>query len=285
MIFILGASGFIGNHLFNRLKEEKFNVAGSYFRNNKDGLIYFDIERMPFFELELNKKGVKHVVICAAANANIDGTRKNWDYSYDINVIKTTSIIDYCFHNDIIPIYISTDNVFDGNKGDYKETDERNPLNCYGKIRCEVENHLLDSGKEFIMLRMGKVFGTQLGDKTFLTSIIEDLNKGRQFLCADDQILTPLYIGDLIEAIKRVINKRYKGILHLSSINAMSRYRIAKVVREYFHYEKGNIMPCKINSLNLLETRPLRINLDCSKYNEISGFKQKDLTYYLSLVS
>ena len=48
---------------------------------------------------------------------------------------KTKNVIDYCFENNIVPIYISSDGVFDGLKGGYIETDKKNPTNCYGAIK------------------------------------------------------------------------------------------------------------------------------------------------------
>ena len=148
MILVLGASGYIGNNLYNKFIEEGFDVAGTYFKNKKNKFIYFDICKMNLNEIKLDKK-IRYLIIASGVNTNIDDSKKDWKNSYYVNVTKTKIVIDYCFNNDIVPIYISSDGVFDGIKGKYKETDKKNPVNCYGHIRNEVEDHLINSRNKF----------------------------------------------------------------------------------------------------------------------------------------
>ena len=283
MIIVLGASGYIGNNLYNKFTEEEFNVAGTYFKNKINGLVYFDICNMHLDDFKINTK-IRYVIIASAVNANIDDSKKNWDNSYYVNVTKTKSIIDYCFEQGIIPIYISSDGVFDGLKGKYKEIDKKNPVNCYGRIKNEVEDHLLNSGNKFIILRSGRVFGTDLKDETIITDMIKQLREKKRLLCADDQFFTPLYVRDLCEALTKLICDRQEGVFHLISIKATSRYKIAKAIQKYFNLHDVEIIPCAINSLGLLEKRPLLIDLDDTKLNGLVGTKHSDIEYYLDVI-
>ena len=92
---------------------------------------------------------MKYLIISHGININLDKTKKNYKKSYFINVYKTKKIIDYCFNKKIIPVYISSDGVFDGLKGNYKETDLKNPIHSYGKIKNEVEKYIIKSKKIF----------------------------------------------------------------------------------------------------------------------------------------
>ena len=141
MILVLGASGRIGGYLFARLKQDKFDVSGTYCHNKRHESIYFNLESMPLSDLHVSPS---HVIFGAAVNPRPE-LSKNVADSYETNVVRTIKIINYCFDQNIVPIFMSTDNVFDGKKGNYKETDKTNPLNNYGKMKCEVENHLLAS--------------------------------------------------------------------------------------------------------------------------------------------
>lgn len=284
MIVILGASGFIGSHIYNGLKKEGISLEGTYFSNKQEGLIYFDINNMRLTDLELEGIKLEYVIISSAVNANIDGSKINWDDSYNTNVVKTKEAIDYCFQNDIIPIYLSSDNVFDGRKGSYTEVDNRNPINCYGRIKYEVENYIMACGKEFAILRMGKVFGTRLADNTLITTMMRALMSEEKVTCAIDQIFTPLYIEDLVNFIKYVIKHRLSGIFHLASLKPITRYTIALAIQRNLNLKQDNIIPCKISALGLLDERPLLIDLDISKYKKITGFEEKDIQYYLSLI-
>lgn len=284
MILILGGSGFIGRNLLSRFKKDGLSAVGTYFKNKISGLEYFDIASMRPEGCSLFFRGLNYIIISAASDANIDGTKKNWDIAYYVNVTKIKEIIGFCFQNNIVPVYISTDNVFDGGKGNYKETDQANPINCYGKIKHDVEEYLLASGFKFIILRVGKVFSISLEDGTLITSMIRDLKDSKTILCADDQLFSPVFISDLTDAVKMLLERKINGIFHLSSIRATTRYAIAKTAADYFRIQGANILSCKINSLGLVEKRPLLIDLDCSKFGDLTGFKQRDITYYLDLI-
>ena len=283
MILILGASGYIGNNIYKSFVEKKFDVTGTYFKNKKNRLIYFDIRNMNLDEIKLDKK-IHYLIIASGVNANIDDSKKDWENSYYINVIKTKIIIDYCFKNGIVPIYISSDGVFDGTKGKYKEIDKKNPINCYGRIRNEVEEHLINSGNKFMILRLGRVFGTDLKDGTIITSMVRNLKEKKKLRCADDHIFTPLHIEDLCSALTKLIHDKYEGILHLISVEATSRYKIAKAIQKYFNLNDVEIVPCKINSLGLLEKRPLMIDLDDSKSISLLVIKHFDIDHYLKII-
>lgn len=284
MIIVLGGSGFIGQHILNSLKRDGIEASGTYFKNNKEGLEYFDIASTQPWGHNLFSKEVRYLIISAAVEVNIDGTRKNWEKSYYINVTKIKAIIEYCFQKGIAPVFISTDNVFDGEKGSYKETDARNPVNCYGRIKYDVENFLLSSDLESIIVRVGKVFGSDMEDHTLITCLMRDLKEGKEVFCADDQVFTPIYVGDLSDAVKKLIISRSRGVYHLASMKATTRLAMANKIKDFFHIKNTKISPCKINSLNLIERRPLLINLDCRKFNELSGFRDKNLEYYLGLI-
>ena len=284
MILILGASGYIGNNLYNKFMEEGFDVAGTYSKNKISRLVYFDIRNMNLDEIKLDKK-IHYIIIASGININIDNSKRDWKNSYYVNVTKTKIIIDYCFENNIIPIYISSDGVFDGLKGGYKEIDKKNPVNCYGLIKNEVEDYLLNSGNKFIILRMGRVFGTDLKDGTIITSMIKQLKVKKKLLCADNEIFTPLYIKDLCQALIKIIRNKYEGVFHLISIEAISRYKIARAVQKYFNLRDVEIVPCNINSLGLLEKRPLLINLDDSKFMSLLKTEHRDVKHYLEVIS
>lgn len=283
-ILIVGASGYIGNYLFNQLKKENFNVFGTYCRNKKEGLLYFDLESMGFDELGLGAKKIDYVIIAAAANAKIDESKIHWDYNYKVNVVMTKRLIGHCFKNNITPIYLSSDGVFDGVKGNYKEEDKRNPVNCYGKIRYEVENYLIRSKKPYVILRAGRVFGTDIGDGTLITDMLKSMRKGKSLRCATDQIFTPIYIKDLFDFVKLVIKNKYTGIFHLASLKATNRYEIARAIRNFFKLKDAKIHPCKIDSLGLLDKRAKLTDLNIAKYKKLAGYKEKPIEHFLNLI-
>jgi dTDP-4-dehydrorhamnose reductase len=284
MILVLGASGFIGSHIYSGLKESSFPVVGTCFSHDRPESLYFDLCNMDINDLELDFKRIRYLIISAALHTKIDDSKRCWAEAYPINVGKVNRIVSFCFQNDVIPVYISTDNVFDGVKGCYKEEDERRPINCYGRIRNEVENFLLDSGRPFVILRMGKVFGTDVDDGTLITAMIDILRRKRRIDCAMDQVFTPVHIGELTEFASHIIARGNTGIFHVASLKPTTRYEIAVKIVDYFGFKDTQVCSCKINSLGLLEKRPELIDLDITKYKEITGRQEKHIEAYLQIV-
>jgi len=278
---ILGASGRLGGDLFKRFKEDSFEISGTYCTHKKNGMIPFNLEEM-ILENILTTPKPSHVIIAAAANPRPE-LSKDLTKSYESNVPKTKKLIEDCFSKKIIPIYLSTDNVFDGEKGDYKEGDRTNPLNNYGKMKCEIENHLLNSNKPFILIRMGKVFGIQ-NDETLFKETFEKMQIDKKIICSKDQIFTPLYSEDFYEFIKQAVQNNYHGVFHLASTLPITRYEIAEKIKNYFKMD-AEIVPCKINEIGLSEKRPLKIDLNVEKYKRLTGNSQKPIENFLNLIN
>lgn len=283
MILIVGASGYMGYNLFQRFKNEGREVLGTYCNSKKEGLIHFDLNLGQVKNI-IEPQKMRYVIITAVANVETDKTKKNWEYSYQTNVIQVKEVVRFCFENDLIPIYISSDNVFDGQKGNYKEDDQTTPINCYGKIKQEVENFILASGKPYVILRMGKIFGVKKKDGTVLTSTLESLLGDEKVSWIDDQFFTPIYLEDLCNFVNRVIDENYLGIFHLASLKKTTRYEIAKAINTFFNLNY-QISSCTVNSLNLLDKRPRLIDLNIDKYKKLTGYEEKNIDYYLELIN
>ena len=276
MVLVIGASGRIGSYLYTKFIHDGIDIVGTYCNNKKPNLIHFDLSSMNLIDLNLSPS---HVIFCGALNTTPELSKVQAD-SYNVNVPKTIKLLEECFENDIVPIYISTDNVFDGVKGNYKEDDETNPLNNYGKMKCEVESHLLTSQNPFFLLRMGKVFGI---DDTLFLETYNNLSTGIEKQYATDQVFTPLYAEDLYEFLKVIIDGNYQGIYHLGSMKAVSRYEVAKSIKKYFGFDT-EVVPVRINDLNLSEMRPINIDLNIEKYLGITGKKERELEYFFEKV-
>lgn len=283
MIVIVGASGYIGNNLFRRFKEKGQEIMGTYCRHQKAGLTYFDLETSKIADLILKPSEVSHIIVTASINVITDETKKNWEKSHFINAVKTKELIRFCFENNIIPIYFSTDNIFDGIKGNYKEDDATNPINCYGRIKDEVEKYLRSSGKLFVIVRLGRVFGIEKGDGTILTSTLETVMANKKQHWIKDQYFTPLYIEDLFQFINMIITQKQEGIFHLASLPKTTRYEIATAIKSYFNLH-GKIMPCTVDSLDFLDKRPKLVDLNTDKYHKMIGDQEKKIEYFLQLI-
>lgn len=275
MILIIGASGYIGGNIYKRFLSKGEEVTGTYFNSKKDGLIYLDLENPNLKNLNLDLKKIDYCIICSAI-ANIDLCKKDEEKARKINVYGTKKIIEQLFEEGITPVFFSSDNVFDGEKGDYKEFDERNPVNVYGKTKKEIEDYLISGKRDFLIIRISKIFGLEPKDGTLLTTWAYQLKNNEVIKSAYDQKLSPTYVLDLVEILYLILKKKFRGVYNVASPESFTRDGIAKMINSKLGLN-GNIISCSIKDFNFLDKRPLNTSLNVQKVLSETNFKFKSM--------
>jgi len=260
-ITIFGASGYLGSHLFEYFSK-KTEVIGTHYNSPKKGTIYFDLEN-PDLNL-LNLKDTKIGIICSAIT-KLGECKKNEEKAYNLNVKGTKKLIQQLFDLNIIPVFLSSSYVFNGKKGNYTELDETNARNVYGIHKKLIEDFLKETKEDYLIARISKVFGLTPKDGTLFTSIAEELMEDKTIYSATDQMVSPLYIGDLIKIIDKCLEKELFGIYNIASPESFSRDEIAKMIKSKLQIKKGKIISCKIKDLDFLDYRPLDTSLNLEK--------------------
>jgi len=281
-ILIIGASGFIGENLYKFLKNKKFDVIGTYFNNKKKNLIKFDLEKDNISKI----RGINyfsHIIISSGANKKLDDVEKNWRYEKKINYKNLKKVINMFSKKNKKIIYLSSDAVFDGIKGDYRETSKTNPVNKYGFHKKLMENYIKNKSRNFLIIRISKVFSSKKNDQTFLNEMLYNLKKKINYKYAYDEYFTPISINDLISGIYNLIIKDLKGIFHLKSINKISRYQLAKKIVKNLKY-KNNIKKISFKSLDLFAKRGLNLDLNSNKYDNIFRKNKNNINYYINQI-
>tara|TARA_B100000686_G_C16613283_1_gene875003 strand:+ start:20 stop:880 length:861 start_codon:yes stop_codon:yes gene_type:complete len=260
-IMITGASGMLGTHLCLELQSNfqlypfvktESNIFNKMNINNID-------------EVSSNINTIKpDVIINCAAYTNVDNAEENKSEARNVNVLGLLNIIKSSSKNTKI-IHISTDYVFDGDKGSYLENDIKNPLNYYGKTKLEAENYLIGSNLNYLIIRPNVLYTYGLGYMNFFSWVLSSLNKNKKINVASDQISNPVFIPDLVSLIRDSILVDYSGICHFGSEDVLSRYDFAVKISEIFKLNKGLIKSVETAKLKQKALRPLNTSLNCSK--------------------
>ena len=265
---ILGASGFIGKYLFKHLKNKSKNVIGTYNRNKKKRLVKFDITRDSVEKFDL--ENIDYCIICSAMT-KIDECKKNLKKSWDINVRGLEKNLILLSNREITPVFISSTTVFDG-RGNEKEEDPKNPVNIYGEQKSLVEDFILENIKNYLIIRLGKVFGLNSGEGSLFADWLSDYQKGNSSRCIYDEKISMTYVGDVVRGIELLLDENKRGVYNLDSPYISSRFEFAKSFFDFLGIDDVRIKRCSMDELKLLEKRARNAYLDSSKFISETNF-------------
>jgi len=272
MIVVFGGSGYLGNELCKYFSKKNKLLIGTYYGSQKKNLKYFDLENPNLDTLGIKLSKVKYALISAGIS-KIDDCKKDERKAYEINVRGTKNLIEQLFDLKIIPVFFSSENVFNGEKGNYTELDKTNPSNVYGTHKKIIEDFLKKSDEEYLIIRLSRVFGVTPKDGTLLTSVAEKLMNNETIYSATDQISSILYIEDLVRVLDIALEKNLRGLYNFGSPEPFGRYEITKMVKKHLGISSGKIIPCIINSLGFPDLRPLNTSFDLKKLIQDTGFE------------
>ena len=197
---VTGANGMLGSELCQALSEQheivRTDITG-------DGLCLDIRETQAGFAAMESVR--PDLVVHAAAMTDVDGCERDPDAAYRVNGGGTGNIAEAAARVGAGIIHISTDFVFDGEKGDpYVETDTPNPINHYGRSKLEGEHRVAAASAEYLIVRTAWMYGAH--GKCFPRTIINAVKAGRELRVVEDQIGSPTYARDLAEAIAEMID-------------------------------------------------------------------------------
>jgi dTDP-4-dehydrorhamnose reductase len=270
-LLVLGASGYIGKKLRSAFAAE--NVRATYCRSAFSNGIQFDATTMRIADIVDRRREFSHCLILLG-DTRLDSCARDVAASTRLNVDGIKRVIDDLCELEIFPIFASSDNVFDGAVGGYSETDAPSPIGVYGRQKFEIERFLSDRGNDHLILRFTKVYGAELDDGTMFTAWLKLLLAGEAITVATDQVLSPVFIDDVIAGIKRLIETSATGIFHIAGPVAASRAELLDDMLsegDDFLPKDPQVQRCRINDLGLLEQRPLRVSLSAEKLVRHTG--------------
>lgn len=158
-----------------------------------------------------------------------------------INVEATRILADLA--RDVPFIFLSTDQVFDGAKGQYIETDAVHPLNVYAQTKAEAEQIVLVNPVHAVV-RIALTAGTSpTRDRSFVEDMVRSAAKGAKLTLFADEFRCPLPAGALVRALWEFGVQRRAGLYHLGGHERLSRWRIGELLATRFPALRASIQP------------------------------------------
>jgi dTDP-4-dehydrorhamnose reductase len=170
-------------------------------------------------------------------------------------------------------ILVSTDYVFDGDKGNYAETDEPKPISFYGLTKLEAERVAASTSPNFLIIRTSVLYGWHPTKLNFATWILKGLRERQTLKVVNDHINSPTFADNLAEAIRKAIERNSQGILHIAGNERISRFEFARRLAERFGLDEALLIPVEMRDLNWVARRPRDSSLDVGKAEKELGIE------------
>ena len=262
-ISIIGASGFIGYRLYKYLiRFDNFEIKGTYNLNKKNSYL----ERVDI----TNKKSLQNYllretpdfILWISGNKNIKECEKNYNFAYRINTMPIEDLVNIIcnYKIDTKVLFFSTNYVFEGTDGNYKDNDDKkNPKTNYGKTKLLAENILENSALDYKIIRTSAVMGK---GGTFFDWLLKNTDKEKIIKLYSNIYFSPTPIEFLNESISYIINNYDKiesKVIHLVGEKRLSRYEFGVKFVELFQKDNVKCYPQEVNLESLLFQKDLSL--------------------------
>lgn len=269
-ILVIGSNGQVGKEILSQISVKQYEVLAL----SRDEWDMGIVDTMP---IGLIDQFCPDIIINAAAYTNVENAEKEINLAFNINGYAVNELSSYCAKNNTPLIHISTDYVFDGmNKNPYKESDEINPINIYGKSKVLGEYFIEKNMKEYLILRTSWVFSKE--GNNFVNKIISLASTRDSLKIVSDQFGNPTSAHSIAKTINKIASSYLEsrvfipGIFHFSGKDTLSWYEFAELILDEAEIIKNTaLIPCSSRDYKTLAKRPTYSSLDCLKiYNEYS---------------
>jgi dTDP-4-dehydrorhamnose reductase len=282
-ILITGANGFLGYYLVEQLLTKNFSVTATGkgecrlpFTHDKN-FQWFPMDFTDPFSIHDVFENIRpDVVIHAGAMSKPDECEVDQMKAYLVNVEGTVHLLINSAELKSFFVLVSTDFVFDGEKGMYDEDDKPNPVNYYGRTKLAAEEAVKEYEFDWAIARTVLVYGkNHSGHSNILKVVKEKLEKGEEYNVVDDQLRTPTYVEDLARGIITIIERKATGLFHLSGKDILTPYQMAIKTAEYLRLDSSVIKKVTAADFSQPARRPPKTGFVIERARKELGYEPR----------
>lgn len=279
-VLITGSNGLLGQKLvglYLNTKDVEL-IATSRGANRypvQEGYTYASLDITNEDEVkEVIAAHAPHCIINTAAMTNVDACESDQAGCDALNVHAVQYLATASNAVNAHFVHLSTDFIFDGEDGPYREDDVPNPLSYYGHSKLKGEEIVKSTCKKWSIARTILVYGIvhDMSRSNIVLWAKGALEKGDPIRVVNDQFRSPTLAEDLATGCRLIENQEAEGIFNISGKDIMCITEIVERVADYFKLDKSIIEHINSETLNQAAKRPARTGFDLSKSNEVLGY-------------
>ena len=284
-LLITGASGLVGYKTAQLALEKSHEVYSAYNEHQiKIGTpIKLDITSQRAVSETISREKPE-AIIHTAAYTNVDGCDINRDLAWKVNAEATKYIAKSSAEINAHLTYVSTDYIFDGEKGLYSEEDSPNPINHYGYTKLKGEEMVRKHSREWCIARTSVVYGWGKTKLNFATWIITNLRQGKEVKIITDQYVSPTLNINLAEMLLEIVERKITDIIHTAGATRISRFKFSTRLAEVFNLNINLVKPTSMDEMSWKAERPRDSSLNVNKALMVMNRKPLKLNQALEIM-
>ena len=288
-LLVTGGAGFLGAHILTEAGGElalhAVDAATAPFARETLSWHTLDLrDRKALQDLVLRLE--PDVVVHTAALSDIDFCESNPREAEVVNTEATLQLAELCRRTGARLIFFSSDSVFDGTRGGYRETDPPRPLNHYARTKVRAERGIRDILANHVIIRPSLIMGLPVltSGNSFLWRLLQSLESGLPSAFPRVEIRTPIDVVTLSRATLELVGLTFTGVLHLAGNDRLSRYEIARRIACALGYPAELIVDKEPQPAHGRALRPVDASLDNTLAKSVLTTPMKDFDDALRLI-
>lgn len=272
-VLVTGGNGLLGTktieHLLAKGREVVSVSLEEQCRNEFLG-------KFPYFQLDITDAAAVQEVVArlrpdavvhTAAFTAVDACETQRELSWRANVDGTANVTEACRENGARLLHISTEYVFDGENGPYREEDTPHPISYYALTKLESEKAVQARCSNWVIARTTILFGHAPNVRpSFVVWLVEKLRRGEPVRIVDDQVGSPTLADNLVEMLLALLDSDRRGIYNTVGDTIIDRHSFSVLAAELFGLDPRLIGRARTSELNQAAPRPLRAGLIMDKF-------------------
>lgn len=264
-VLLIGGAGLVGRHVRAALGDR--DVVTTFHSDPVEGGVPLDITDAAAIRAFVAKTAPDTIIV-AAAQPYVEGCEIDPSGTWRVNV-EAPAIVRLAAPEANLVVF-SSEYVFDGTRGPYREDDPVGPLNAYGSQKVALEE-LASSAPRHLVLRISGVFGEEARRKNFVWQLVDRLRVGATFDVPSDQVITPTDAASLGATVVEMLDRDIRGTFHAAGPEVMDRVAFARLIARTFGLDEGRIVPRPTAELGLRAKRPANAGLSDAKLRAALG--------------
>ncbi|MDA9802817.1 SDR family oxidoreductase [bacterium] len=272
---VTGAKGFLGTNTAIGLqgRVETVGLARTQFTTT-------DYSRTEILDLrdgealvEVIRNVRPDVIVHGAAIAGHETAAKDPDQAYAVNVTASRILAEEAEALGSTMVFISTDALFSGQRGNYREEDELEPFSVYGETKALGEEAVRAATANHLIVRTNFFGWSETGKKSILEFFVNSLRQGTPVRGYPDFVVTSIYVQSLIQAIWDLAELGATGTMHVVSDDARSKYEFGCMVAQTFGLPSELIAPLSSEEADHVTSRSRNLSLNTDKVAQLLGHR------------